>query len=561
MTRPSITPEAMAAITQRAPGRLVKKLDADPTMAERWSWTEGTRVETDSGEVVTIASADAEGITCSCLLSPKCLHVLAVARALPLGEAAPIETSAPAPVASIALDDSQRAAAESLNRVAAELLDAGAQATGAILEAELLRALHAARASGLHRAASSALRVVTRVRELAAERATFALDALFADVRELLEVTRALTRDRPIDARMLGTARRRYDEIGNLRVHGLFSEPIVTASGYAGVVTWVTDEAGRLYTLSDVMPGAADRARSAYEAGVDIGDATLSHRALARAGLFLAEATASDDARLGSGRNVRAASAKGTAWTEPPIATRFAEPLADQLARAHASTDPGADLLFVDATIVGLARQGLVLELASDPPLAVLAVAMPDDPALTTRESLALLARASGRTMRFVLRVLSPRRVAALALAPLDDALVLPERVGDRVCLGLDRLNAGSLRDPSPAAPSIEFEPPLDDATIALRRRLARMVLAGRASLPVSALDEVEREAAWLDRAMLRGGASAMRALANEARSRPRTLSGGRGEGEAQRLAAAWLAGAIYEREAERALRRRAWGA
>jgi hypothetical protein len=80
----------MATLAEQAPARLVKKLDAEPRVAETWTWAaDGDRwtVTTDRGEVVTLTGprlATPADLSCSCLLAPRCLHLLAVVAILPL---------------------------------------------------------------------------------------------------------------------------------------------------------------------------------------------------------------------------------------------------------------------------------------------------------------------------------------------------------------------------------------------------------------------------------------------------------------------------------------------
>ena len=77
--RPPIAADVSAALTAAIPPRLLKRLDAEPMLAEKWTWTtEG--VTTDKGETVTFTLAEGviTGVTCSCLLAPKCLHIAAV---------------------------------------------------------------------------------------------------------------------------------------------------------------------------------------------------------------------------------------------------------------------------------------------------------------------------------------------------------------------------------------------------------------------------------------------------------------------------------------------------
>ncbi|KIF00965.1 hypothetical protein PL81_38205, partial [Streptomyces sp. RSD-27] len=60
-----------------------------------------------------------------------------------------------------------------------------------------------------------------------------------------------------------GGGRRGYASGGPLRVHGLCREPVLTATGYGGVVTHLLGADGVPYTLSDVRPGGLARAKGA----------------------------------------------------------------------------------------------------------------------------------------------------------------------------------------------------------------------------------------------------------------------------------------------------------
>jgi len=155
MTRPTISPQAAAVLTAQIPARLIKKLDADPTLADRWTWT-ATTVTTDKGEVVTLEITDgvvvaASDVSCSCLLQPKCLHVAAVIAVLEpaagVVEEAVVAALEPTVAVSEAIDT--RVARDALG-VCATVLVTGAEASGAFVQAELLRSIHGCRSAGLH---------------------------------------------------------------------------------------------------------------------------------------------------------------------------------------------------------------------------------------------------------------------------------------------------------------------------------------------------------------------------------------------------------------------------
>jgi hypothetical protein len=570
--RPAIAPAAAAALTAQIPARLIKKLDADPGLAERWTWTEHAgawTVQTDKDEIVTLAPtirAPAD-IRCSCLLQPRCLHVAAVIAVL-----AVLEPTADAPALAPAIEIAAPAAAGPASAEArrsfamcAEILAAGAEATGAFAQAELLRAIHACRSAGLHRLAAAQTRVLRSIRELRADRPEFSLAVLTADLRDALAVAWALAAGASAPA-LVGTARRDYEPIGNLQLRGLFTEATVARSGYAGAVTYLADERGALYTRADVAPGDARRAAAAYDAPAGIGDAVLSHRELSRAGLFMSDATASADGRLGAGQKVRAVRAsEPSRWDHPLLDARWQVPLARQLAAiaehdaAPAGLRPaGWDLVFVEGTVIG----GAAVALSVDDRVLHLTTAH-DHRHLQARDNLAVLARATGLRIRAIARVrlASAGRLELLALGPAADEtrLALPDSWHGRANLHYDRLRAPPLAD----RPARADQPAIDDDDLLepLRRRVERVVLGGLGTLPTHALADLERDAAVLADRALRGGADALRDLGSVVHGATRTMTGARRAIDRTPFAQAWLRAALYDATARRRLNLARWDA
>ncbi|MFC5830575.1 hypothetical protein [Nonomuraea insulae] len=219
-------------------------------------------------------------------------------------------------------------AAEGLWGAGAAVLVAGVPAAGAVAQAELLRAAHTARLAGLPRAEAAALRVVQGLRSAREKRSGDRLADLVSALRELLLVAGRLAVADP-DPELVGSVRRTYEQGGSLRVHGVFREPVISATGYGGVVTHVITEDGRWFSVADVRPGGSARARGAGTATVAIGSGMLNHAQLARAGLLITGATISPDGRLGAGKGVRATPANGMPWTEGAMAALFARPLGE----------------------------------------------------------------------------------------------------------------------------------------------------------------------------------------------------------------------------------------
>jgi hypothetical protein len=573
--RPTIAPGLMATVVEQAPARLVRKLDEAPRVAEGWAWRlDGAvwTIATDRDERVTLKSAALSTLNevgCSCLLSPKCLHLLAVLSVLEITEAQSGSPEASDPVeaetaasSAVELTAAQRSAAERLYKVAAEALSAGVDALGAVRQAELLRAVHTCRAEGLHRAASAGVRVVRGARDLHAGHAAFRLVELVDDLHDLVSTSAAL-RAPAASAALVGTARRVYAPVSGLRLYGLFCEPIVATSGHAGAVTWLCDATGALHRVGSVRPGPPTQAATAYRRTVDFGGVTLPHRTLCREGLFVQSATRSTDGRLGGGREASAAPGGPSTWDEAPLSHLWERPLPAQLDAAFQALSqpeeertPGADLLFVTATVLG-ADTALRVALGG---LEVACIAPSDHPDLCYRDALRRLAGAPDLSVRAIVRLVPDAplpTVELLAFGPTDERLRPPAEWAGRVNAGLDVLQGAHLQ----AGPPVAFDPPAapPDPTEALRRRLGQLALGGRAALPAAATAELAREALRLEKRMMPTGAALLRALAVAAHRTPRDLSGARAAFEPAELAGVFADAVHWERAAARHLRRAAW--
>lgn len=351
-------------------------------------------------------------------------------------------------------------------------------------------------------------------------------------------------------AELRGSVRQPYTPDGSLRLYGLFSEPVLTTTGYAGAVTWTADAQGRLYTVSDVAPGGPGRATGAADRAVRIGDTALTHRELSRAGLAVSGATVSPTGRLGAGAGVRAVRASGAAWSAEPLDRLWAVPVAEQVARALAG---GHGLLFLDVTLAGTVREATGDRLLADCAgrMVRLAVAH-DDPALPYRDNLRLLAAARGSRLRVVAR---------LTQGPLPRALLLaaehPARAGERVDLGLDRLQRADL--PTATATPVPA-PPVDEAPLhLLRRRVHQAVSGGRRVLGFA--DGGAGDGGRLRRVGLATAGELLDELRAAAADRSRDVFGRLLPADTDRFARAWLAAAVYTGEVDRALCAAAWGA
>ncbi|MFB6563793.1 hypothetical protein ACFCYH_33730 [Streptomyces sp. NPDC056400] len=607
---PPVAPEVLAEAVENLTPRLRKKLDAategcaagavfaaDGTVTLRFG--EDALVTLSPGPVGTITTADQA--TCSCLLAPRCLHRAAALGAAPLADTPPepvataepagaVEPAAPAgaaePVASVAslepmgtaepapaLTPAQLRAAGALWHVAAEALAAGVTAGGAVVQAELLRAAHTARLAGLPRAEAAALRVVRGLRAARERRAGQRLGDLTGAFRELLH-TAGMLASGSADPALTGTTRRAYAPGGSLQVHGLCREPVLSATGYGGVVTHLLSPDGTPYSVSDVRPGGLARARGAGSASVALGGATLDHAGLARGGLRIVGATVSAEGRLGAGRGVRATPLPGTAWAEGPAAPLFARPAAEAVAELLAAPDAAESaLLGCDVTVVGAAGEHLLVrETRPDAPLLRLLPAHPH-PELAHTENLRRIASYPGLVLRVLGRPDLDRTATLrpLAVGPVPGAehtLRLPEEWLGRADLGYDRLQGAHFPqgDAAPVPlPAAEGPDPLADSPLWRVRRLLETGVAGGRRAVAEAARGTESLAAAsygpLRRAGLTGAADLAAALAAEADRRPRNVFGRLADPSPDGYAWAWLAAATHLAAAERCLIAASWAA
>ena len=260
--RPERTPGLYEAVEASVSVRVAKRVKENPTLADSWTWVGGqtTRGQTTevhnedvivrlTGSVLTHGDLD-----CSCLMAPKCLHVLAVVAVL-RDHTAPRAppTMDPGPLQPAPSPDMRKPPADTAHAQAAlgSLLALGAHGSDAVVRAGLSRVAYEARSGGLHRLARAVSRVVHALRLLSAGHPSFQLAALVADTTEALTVAHRLSQlgaGPSVDlGELIGEARRAYSAVGNLRLWGLCSEPVLSGTGQAGVVTWLVDTRARCW--------------------------------------------------------------------------------------------------------------------------------------------------------------------------------------------------------------------------------------------------------------------------------------------------------------------------
>ncbi|MEU8382421.1 hypothetical protein [Streptosporangium sp. NPDC048865] len=529
---------------------------------------------------------------------------------IPAAKPGPTHASHPRSAPAPGPDAGQRAAAAGLWNAAAGVLSGGVPGAGAVPQAELLRAAHTARVAGLHRAEAAALRVVRELRAARARHDGHRLADLVSALRELLLTAGRLAAADP-DPGLVGTARRVYRRGEGLRVYGVCREPVISATGYGGVVTHLVAEDGRRFSVADVRPGGAARARGAATATVALGAAALDHARLARGGLLISGATISPDGRLGAGRGVRANPVAGLPWSEGPLAALFARPLAtvaDAIFSGTSWSDPqdaagaeqpvGCDLEIIGAEGDRLLarelpapaegeRQGAGSEpspaaaggsgAASGPgpageergPLIRLAPADPH-PELAHVANLRQLASRPGLRVRVIGR-LDPGRAATLrplAVGPVPGAgptLRLPDEWLGRADLGYDRLRGAHLppRDacPPPGEVAEAGADPVASSPLWRAGRLVELAVSGgRRAVAESARDgDSLAQRVPLRRAGFETSADLVAALAEEADRRTRDVFGRLAGPGDDRYARVWLAAAVHLAAAERALVQASW--
>ncbi|MBL7254257.1 hypothetical protein [Paractinoplanes lichenicola] len=484
----------------------------------------------------------------------------AAATAIVPGQAGPVPAAATGhPQVSAA----QRQAAHHLWSAAAEMLAGGVPGGGAVMQASLLRAAHQARSTGLHTAAAATVRVVEHLRAARREDPAFRRAELADDLRELLGTCHRLATG---DGRAVGVARRDYQPVGDLRLFGLFAEPVRAATGHAGAVTYLADSQGRVWVVSDVKPAEPSVALTATRASVDLGEVRLSHHNLSRAGLRAINAHASAAGRLSHGRARQAVSAPGAGWFEEPLDALWRVPLAYQVDRwltaaaLPAQERPAAhDLAYVNGVIIGTDRRGMLIKVigagtaaegAEGRGTAIAVEAPHEDPALPYVGNLRLLAtQAQGHPVRIIGRFTGPARIDALAVA----AAWLPPSYGGHADLGAQRLTRADVPGPTPCDPP---PPPRPAPPLHLvRHQLERVVATGRAAL----LSGAEQDARRLAAAHLTTAAAVVEALAAAGVRRTRDVFGRLDPHDSEHLAQAWLTAAVYERAASAESTRVAW--
>lgn len=597
MTRPTIDPALLASITDAVPSRLLRKLDKKPDLAEAWTWTrddDRTTVASDKDAVVTLAGPvirEPDDLVCTCLLAPKCLHRLAVATRLELtdvdveskpddhGATDDLPAEAHDLLAPLPVSVPERRAARRAAAALAALSLEGVRGAGAVVQAELLRALHECRAVGLHRLASLTLLVLQQVRARR-EGGGPRVEQLVTVVSEGLELAWRILDAPEVGGLERGLARRRYEATPPQTLWGIACRPLWTRTGYSGVLSWLVDKRGEIVSVQSVEPSSGRGGRAALAAFANV---SLSHAALSRSAVVVQNGTRSFDRRLGGGAKLAAAVTGESSLFAEPLASRFARPLEEQVAEAWTREDrprllreAGWDLLFLDLEVLGVSGDddaGNAAELFLRAGERVVRAVLPGDATPPYRLGFAALGRAPGARLRAVAR-LATGRERALELVSLAvpgfprwdlgfDEQQLAGIETKRIEL-LDLLEAAQARDddvePIDAAPlapiAVETTRP---PWIGLERVVVQGLEGGWRALPAAREQELRQEQARLRGLGLTRGADLLEALREGALPAGRHWSGRLEAPPPERFAAPLVAGALYLAELRRIQRRTSW--
>ncbi len=603
---PKISPIFLSQLVEQAPGRVRKRIDSEPVVAESWNWNydenawtiqaneETVRLQSHNGVLTSL-----EDVSCSCLMSPKCFHVLACCSSLPLEHSQANEELAPqkpssadsSPPSDPAFDtrtvevtDAMRASAILVRESLSALLRVGARNAGILLQSGLLRAGHSCRASDLYALSNTVLRIaegVQRFRQQSDEADSLTLKE---DVASAFFACHSLLNQSSVPKWIVGQSRRVFESLDVRKLNGIFAEPILTRSGFAGVSVYLQDaNKGGLYTVNELRTGDSSLIRQAYRGGIDLGGITMEAKALCRSTFAVQELTVSEDGRLGKGKSTRWATAKRE-LTEPLSGGRLADSLDSQLERVFSwlSTPneqrPGGwDVVSLTATVMGSHGATVVVGVeGSDRPWRL--GIMIDSSELVYRHNLELIARCPRLQLRCLVRVRVdvPHCADLLAIAnlpsvPLESQvatrLELPEDWQGICNTGLDRLERHYVRGIERWSEEIALEGENDPSdtnakyTTAIERRLVGMVLGGRDAIPILGSKSHRRDCNQMKKLFLPTGAYLLDLLATKAHEDGvRVVYESKSVSEAQdESATAFLACDTYNQTTKRSLTMSKW--
>ena len=609
--RPQISPLLLAEMIESMPGRVRKRLDAEPNVAHGWQWTfEKDRWLVAAGEeTVELRSergviASHEHFRCSCLLTPKCFHVVAcisvlstvlssvatnvdegqtdVAATESASESTEEATDQAASDPQMVVTDEMRAAARLAQSAVAAVLRVGASRAGLLVQSSVLRAAHQCRESGLIALGNMLLRIAEGSGRLRSNRETADASVLRDDLASALATSLTVINQATAPKWLVGQARRTFDPINVRKLEGVCAEPILTLSGYAGVCVYL--QAGvmggdDLFTINELRPGDSQLVLQAYGGGIELGTVAIDAKRLCRSSLAVQNLTASSDGRLGKGKSTRWAIQSNRGATSRFREGRFALPLEEQIQHvfqrslmSEAQRHGGWDLVAFDAVVIGPRGAGVLVQVDQAIAAWRLMIAI-DDAQLAYRENLSLLARCPGMSMRCIgrLRLDAAGEVDLIAIAPLASSsmdtdpnaeaasdgqpqMALPPQ-WEGVCnVGLDRLQrqhfVGIQRwsDEASIGEDQSRQHAPSDGLDSLRRRLNGLAMGGRVAVPALGSSTHRREQRRLQQSYQTTAAQLLEVLAISAGNAQVKSPSGYGSGNegACALEDAYLGSASY---------------
>lgn len=472
----------LAEVLDSLPARLAKKIDLSRPVdgADTGHSAEnGTFVIRQGSATVTFAAPtilSLDDVSCDCLLAPRCLHLAhallrcevssAEARTEPASQQAPTEAAAGQGTLDGILNPGQFEVVERCLAAFVQLLVTGTSTRDPVQLSTFLRLAHGAKAQRLYTLGARCTAVAAMLTP-ADETARNTLVSAIADAYLAAHQLAHRHRLGQVPASLLGRPRRSFTAREALSLQGIFTEPIITATGHAGVATYLRGGEESLWSINSNMPlkgaSAADQARQYYRRAPQIGGISTSHQDLTRRTLLVTNAKASDDGRLSAGAQVSAVAGGVSGWDKLWF---------DQ-------NSPSADgVSFQELVVKGLS--GTAIALAGDDGHFIAAKVTAAARELGALDDVLELARHPGTRLRCVLRHKFDS-IELLAFAVDPTQIRLPEAWNGRVMLGLDRL-APSYFVAGPE-PAMLFPPGNTGPWPLMVQWLGRMAVHGRAAL------------------------------------------------------------------------------
>ncbi|XZE56219.1 hypothetical protein SH139x_002315 [Planctomycetaceae bacterium SH139] len=463
--RPLIVPLTLAQFIDAAPGRVRKRLDKTPDAAQQWEWlasAEGWLINSGEEQVTLKVEqgvlATTSAAACTCLLSPRCFHILACLNTLapaesqdgqePQDTAEPqdvIEPNASHPAVStigtleslgqatfIEVAPAMRTAGQTAREELRLLTRSGGRRADLLRQSGLLRAAHSCRAAGLINLGNLLLRVVESVRRQREALDTADTHSLADGIGVGLYHCDQLLRNQHVTSALIGQSRRQFAACDLKKLTGLCAEPVLTLSGYAGVVVHVqgadageATKATELFSVNHLRPGDRQWISQAYRGGIDVGSQTLQAAEMCRGQILVQNLTVSQDGRLGKGKNTRWAITKRPLEQAPFSRGLFGTALAAQIQTIFANAAlpvndriAGWNLIAFTGQVVGAQGSALVVRVGESMAPWKMRIAI-DHPHVPFRENLTLLSRCPGLMLRCLgrLRLNAAGEVDLLAIA------------------------------------------------------------------------------------------------------------------------------------------------